>query len=92
MTIKEFVETNEKIKKYEEEGKLTIKLASDVAVEEDSADFSDAEDLVLEEKFNFAKTLRLMMENNAKIEQKLHNIIALFENLQDQVDAIEISN
>lgn len=92
MTIKEFVETNEKIKNYEEEGKLTIKLASEVAEEEEFEDLPDAEDLLLEEKFNFIKTLRLMIENNYKIEQKLHNVINLFENLQNQVDGIKISD
>jgi len=89
MTIKEFVETNEKIKNYKEEGKLTIELASDVADEGDFADFSDAEDLVLEEKINLLKTI---IENNYKIEERLHKLINLFENLQNQVDAIEISD
>ena len=30
--------------------------------------------------------------NNYKIEQKLHNVINLFENLQNQVDGIKISD
>lgn len=44
------------------------------------------------EKVNLIKTMRQVVEHNKIIEQKLANLINLFENLQKQVDSIEIDN
>lgn len=85
MTLKEFVETNEKINEYKESGKLTIELASDLEELEDDYDIEH-------EKVNLIKTMRQVLENNKIIEQKLANLINLFENLQEQVDSIEIDS
>lgn len=84
MNIKEFINTDEKINEYKESGKLTIELASDLEEE------LDERYNIEHEKVNLIKTMRQVVENNKLIEQKLANLINLFENLQNQVDSIEI--
>lgn len=82
MTIKEHVNTDEKINNYIEQGKLTIGLADEL---EDDFDIEH-------ERVNLIKTMRKVIEHNYEVERKLHNLINLLDNLQNQVDSIEIDN
>jgi hypothetical protein len=91
MTIKEVIETNEKIKNYTEDGRLVIKPASEINEEDEFADFDD-EYLVHEEKMKLFRTMRASIELHAEIERRLDRLISLFENLQNQVDSIKISD
>lgn len=85
MTLKEFVETNEKINEYKESGKLTIELASDLD-EELNEDFN-----LHEERMKFHSLLKEQIALHAEIEAKLSKLINMFENLQEQVNSLEIS-
>lgn len=65
MTLKEFIQTDEKINKYIFEGKLTIELASEMDLDFD----------IEHEKVKLIKTMKKVLESNDRILKMLDSVI-----------------